>query len=55
MDINRDDKRKVGYESRASTMGSRVNKLERVEGRGTMVPGRGMTVPNEGTKYPTIE
>ena len=40
MDKNRDDKRKVGYESRASTTGSRINRPERVKGRETTVEGQ---------------
>ena len=63
MDINRDDKRKVGNESRASTTGSRVNRPERVEGRGTTVegqrsgtrdkgPGQGDDGPQQRDKIP---
>ena len=66
MDKNRDDKRKVGYESRASTTGSRVNIEKGVEGRGTTVrdkgrlsrtrndsPGQGTTFRDEGRESGT--
>ena len=63
MDKNRDNKCKVGYESRTSTTGSRVNKPKKKDvGQVTTVPGRGLTVwdegrrsPTKGRKYPMIE